>query len=64
MTQDGHYYFMTFIDSHSWYIKVELLKIKNKAKEKLMALIECAEVKIGKQVNYFWSNGGSKYSSR
>ena len=29
-----------------------------------MALIECAEVKTSKQVNYFRSNGGSKYFSR
>ena len=44
MTQDGHRYFMTFIDGHSWYIKVELLKTKDKAKKKLMVLIEHAEV--------------------
>jgi len=62
-TQDGHHYFMTFIDSHSWYIKVKLLKTKDKAEEKLMALIEYAEVKTGEQVNYFQSNGGSKYST-
>jgi len=53
MTQDGYYYFMIFIDSYSRYIKVKLLKTKDEAKEKLMALIECAEVEIGKQVNYF-----------
>ena len=28
-----------------------------------MALIEYAEVKTGKQVNYFQSDGGGKYSS-
>ena len=39
---------MTFIDGHSQYIKVELLKTKNKAKEKLIALTEYAEVEIGK----------------
>ena len=54
---------MTFIDGHLWYIKVELLKTKDEAKEKLMALIEHAEVETGKQMNYFQSNGGSKYSS-
>jgi len=43
-TQDGHRYFMTFIDGHSQYIKVEFLKTKDEAKEKLMALIEHAEV--------------------
>ena len=53
---------MTFIDSHSQYIKVKLLKTKDKAKEKLMALIEHAKVKTGKQVNYFQSNGGGEYS--
>jgi len=63
MTQDGHCYFMTFIDGHSQYIKVELLKTKDKAVEKLIALIECAEVETGKQVNYFQSDGGSKYFS-
>ena len=62
-TQDGHCYFMTFIDGHLWYIKVKLLKTKDEAKEKLMALIEHAEVQTGKQVNYFQSNGGGKYSS-
>ena len=54
---------MTFINGHSWYIKVELLKTKDKAEEKLMALIEHAEVKMGKWVNYFWSDGGDEYSS-
>ena len=63
-TQDGHCYFMTFIDSHSRYIKVKLLKTKNKAKKKLMALIEYAKVKIGKWVNYFQSDGGGKYFSK
>ena len=63
MTQDGHHYFMTFIDSHSQYIKVELLKTKDKAEKKLMALIECAEVETGERVNYFQSDGGGKYSS-
>ena len=62
-TQDGHCYFITFIDSHPWYIKVELLKTKNEAVEKLIALIERAEVETGKQMNYFWSDGGGKYSS-
>jgi len=38
---------MTFIDGHSQYIKVELLKTKNKVEEKLMALIEHAEVETG-----------------
>ena len=63
MTQDGHHYFMTFIDGHSRYIKVELLKTKDEAVEKLIALIEHAEVETGKQVNYFRSDGGGKYSS-
>jgi len=54
---------MIFIDDHSQYIKVKLLKTKDEAKEKLMALIEHAEVETSKRVNYFWSNGGSKYSS-
>jgi len=39
------------------------LKTKDKAKEKLIALIKYAEVEIGKQVNYFQSNGGGEYSS-
>jgi len=51
-TQDSHCYFMTFIDGHSRYIKVKLLKTKDKAKEKLIALIKHAKVKMGKQVNY------------
>jgi len=59
-TQDGYCYFMTFIDSHLWYIKVKLLKTKDEAEEKLMALIEHAKAKTGKQVNYFQSDGGSK----
>jgi len=62
-TQDGYHYFMTFIDCHSQYIKVELLETKNKAEEKLMALIECTEVETGEWVNYFQSDGGSEYSS-
>ena len=47
-TQDSYHYFMTFIDSHSQYIKVKLLKTKDKAEKKLIALIECAEVETGK----------------
>ena len=46
-TQDSYRYFMTFIDSHSQYIKVKLLKTKDKAEKKLIALIECAEVETG-----------------
>ena len=61
MIQDGYCYFMTFIDGHSQYIKVEFLKTKDEAEEKLMALIEHAEVEIGEQMNYFWSDGGGKY---
>jgi len=53
MIQDGYCYFMTFIDGHSQYIKVEFLKTKDEAEEKLMALIEHAEVEIGEQMNYF-----------
>jgi len=62
-TQDGHCYFMTFIDGHSQYIKVELLKTKDEAVKKLMALIEHAEVETGKRVNYFRSNSGGEYFS-
>jgi len=54
---------MTFIDGHSQYIKVKLLKTKDKAEEKLMALIEHAEVETGEWVNYFQSNGSGEYSS-
>jgi len=54
---------MTFIDGHSRYIKVELLKTKDEAEEKLMALIEHAKVETGEQVNYFQSDGGGEYSS-
>ncbi len=54
---------MTFIDGHSRYIKVELLKTKDEAVEKLMVLIEHAEVETGKWVNYFRSDGGGEYSS-
>ena len=50
-------------DSHSQYIKVKLLKTKDKTKEKLMALIEHTEVKMGEWVNYFRSNDGSEYFS-
>ena len=63
MTQDSHCYFMTFIDGHSRYIKVELLKTKDEAVEKLMALIERTEVETGKWVNYFQSDGGGEYFS-
>ena len=63
MTQDSHHYFMTFIDGHSQYIKVELLKTKDKSEEKLMVLIEHAKVETGKQVNYFQSDGGGECSS-
>jgi len=54
---------MTFIDGHSQYIKDKLLKTKDEAEERLMALIEYAEVETGKQVNYFQSNSGGKYFS-
>jgi len=53
MIQDSHCYFITFINSHSQYIKVKLLKTKDKAEEKLMALIKYAKVETGKWVNYF-----------
>jgi len=62
-TQDSHRYFMTFIDGHSQYIKVKLLKTKDEAVEKLMALIEHAEVETGEWVDYFQSDDGGEYSS-
>ena len=48
ITQDSYRYFITFIDGHSWYIKVKLLKTNDEAKEKLIALIERAKVETGK----------------
>ena len=54
---------MTFLDSHSHYLKVVLLKSKNKAEEQLKSLIERTEVEIGCHVNFFRSDGGKEYSS-
>jgi len=54
---------MTFLDGHSHYLKVVLLKSKNKAKEQLKSLIVCAEVETGCCVNFFRSDGGGEYSS-
>jgi len=53
---------MTFIDSYLYYIKVKLLKTKDKAEEKLIVLIKHAKVEMSKQVYYFQSNSGGKYS--
>jgi len=42
--RNGERYFMTFLNSHSHYLKVVLLKSKNEAEEQLKSLIEHAEV--------------------
>ena len=61
--RNGERYFMTFLDGHSHYLKVVLLKSKNKAEEQLKSLIECAEVEIGCCINFFRSDGGREYFS-
>ena len=61
--RNGEYYFITFLDGHSHYLKVVLLKSKNKAEEQLKSLIECAEVETGCCVNFFRSDGGGEYFS-
>jgi len=59
----GECYFITFLNGHSHYLKVVLLKSKNKTKEQLKSLIECAKVETGCHINFFRSDGGGKYSS-
>jgi len=54
---------MTFLDGHSHYLKVVLLKSKNRAEEQLKSLIEHAKVKTGYHINFFRSDGGGEYSS-
>ena len=61
--RNGECYFMTFLDGHSHYLKVVLLKSKNKAEEQLKSLIECAKVETGCRVNFFRSDGSEEYSS-
>ena len=61
--RNGEHYFMTFLDGHSHYLKMVLLKSKNEAEEQLKSLIERAEVEIGYRVNFFRSDGGREYSS-
>ena len=56
------YYFMTFLDDCSHYLKVVLLKSKDEAKGQLKSLIEHAEVETGCCVNFFRSGGGGSYS--
>ena len=58
----GERYFMTFFDGHSHYLKVVLLKSKNKTEEQLKLLIKHAEVETGCCVNFFRSDGGGEYS--
>jgi len=55
-------YFMTFLDGHSHYLKVVLLKSKNEAEEQLKSLIERAKVETGCCVNFFRSDGSREYS--
>ena len=52
-TQEDHCYFIIFIDGHLQYIKVKLLKIKDKPEEELIVLIKYAEIETDKRVNYF-----------
>ena len=61
--RNGERYFMTFLDGHSYYLKVVLLKSKNKAEEQLKSLIEHAEVETSCCVNFFRSDGSEEYSS-
>ena len=49
--RNGERYFMIFLDGHSHYLKVVLLKSKNKAEEQLKSLIEHAEVETGYRVD-------------
>ena len=54
---------MTFLDGHSHYLKVALLKSKDEAEGHLKGFIERAEVETGQRVNYFHSDGSGEYTS-
>ena len=61
--RNREHYFMTFLDSHSHYLKVILLKSKKKTEEQLKLLIEHAKVETGCYINFFRSGGGGEYFS-
>ena len=63
-SHQGEYYFLTFIDGNAHHVKVKLLVTKSKTCKMIIALIECAEVETGEQVNFFHSNGGGEFGSK
>jgi Reverse transcriptase (RNA-dependent DNA polymerase)/gag-polypeptide of LTR copia-type/GAG-pre-integrase domain len=63
-SRHGEFYFLTFIDGNTHYVKVKLLKSKNEACTALKTFIERAEVETGERVNYFRSDGGGEYGSK
>ena len=63
-SRQGEFYFFTFIDGNTHYVKAKLLKLKSKTCTVLKALVEHAEVETGERVNYFCSDSGGEYGSK
>ncbi|KAF5356898.1 hypothetical protein D9756_006429 [Leucocoprinus leucothites] len=59
----GEWYFMMFLDGHSHYLKVVLLKSKSEVEGHLKSVIKHAEVETGQWLNHFQSDGGGEYMS-
>jgi len=54
-------YFVTFIDSFFYYMRVKLIKSKDEAPRALMEWITQSEVKTGKRANILRTDDGGKY---
>jgi len=62
MWQSGKYYFITFLDEYYHYLKVVLLKSKNKTEKNLKFLIEHGKVEAGQHINFIKLDGSGEYT--
>jgi len=61
--QSKEYYFIKFLNDHLYYLKVTLLKSKEKVEEDLKNLIEHFQVETEYQLNYFHTDRDGEYTS-
>jgi len=54
-------YFMTFVDSFSYYVRVKPIRSKDEAFKVLKEWITCSEIETGEKANLLRTDGGGEY---
>ena len=59
----GGHYFLTFIDDHTWYVWVYILKSKDQVFQKFSEWIALIENLSGHRLKILWSDNGGEHTS-